>query len=87
MRKIRASSLQHGDTLVSCDPNEEDTFIVMDGDNPDHWDVLVIASDMMKIGGEVYNVGCIMRAWIYKLNTISGDYDIYRGGSLVSPSR
>lgn len=88
MKNIRANSLQSGDTLVCRNPTEEDTFVIMEGDNPDHWNVLVIATDMNNVhfGLQLYAVGCVMRSWIHKGNVLSGEYDVYRGGSLLLPS-
>lgn len=90
MKRIPASSLRHGDTLVSVHPDARDAFVVVDGECLDHWDIIVLETDepvRMSVGNQTYDVGRRMRKWLYKLHIVAGDYDVFRDGSLLPSSR
>ena len=82
MRNIKAASLCHGDTLVSI--QRGDTFTVLDGEYPDIFIIECENGEGISIRGVPYNVGSVMRSWIRKNLWLSGDYEIYRNGSLLS---
>jgi hypothetical protein len=88
VRKIHATKLQAGDTLVGRNADEPDSFVILPSATWEHWDVLVLATDYdgLTVRGQPYHVGCVMRAWIHWHIGLSGDYDVYRDGSLVSES-
>ena len=90
MRNIRSADLKEGDVLVAADPDDMDTFMLLDGADPMMWDVLVLSSDGWRAAlasSQLYAPGRVVRSWIGRRATLAGDYDVYRGGSLLKKLR